>query len=49
VAHVALALHITPEEAWTMDPVDFATVVEVVMLGDVMLGDVMPEEGDPRD
>jgi hypothetical protein len=43
VAHVALALHITPEEAWLMDPVDFATVIDA-LLGD----DVMPEEGDPR-
>jgi hypothetical protein len=40
VAHVALALHITPEEAWLMDPVDFATVV-AILVGD----DVMPEEG----
>ena len=30
VAEVALALHVTPEEVWLMDPVDLATVVDVL-------------------
>ena len=31
---VAVAMHLTPDAVWRMDPVDLATVVEVLVLSE---------------